>query len=177
MLVILDSAPYLDLSPAPPLVIDEEVIFDVELNFLLLDDVIDAQKGNAINLQDEDVDAIGDWEHNNVEFGRGNGNRRRVSTASNRRLSHASAVSKGSAALNASLVADIGGAGLRLISADVDVSGALLLPGSNAFNADADGSDFELGDDDDMEGGFDFDESEFGKCTRIAKSEPCRVLV
>lgn len=81
---------------------------------------------------EEDVDAIGDYEA--IEFGRAGTNKRRMSTTSNRRLSHASAISKGSAALNASLVADIGSSGLRLMSSDVNASGALLLPGSNAFN-------------------------------------------
>ena len=60
-------------------------------------------------------------QHDDVEFGRGaRRTNRRTSGMSNRRLSNASAISKGSAALNASLVADIGASGLRLMSSDVD---------------------------------------------------------
>ncbi|GMH93703.1 hypothetical protein TrST_g6089 [Triparma strigata] len=149
---------------------DDEVKFDVELNFLLLDDVIET--GDKINLMEEDVDAIGDWEHNNVEFGRAGNNKRRMSTNSNRRLSHASAISKGSAALNASLVADIGSSGLRLMSSDVNASGALLLPGSNAFNDDDVGSDngFDVDGEDDMSGGFDLDGDGFGMNDDVNKS-------
>jgi len=50
---------------------DAEMSFDVELNFLLLDDAITEGNEKMINLQDEDVDAIDEWDHDDVEFGRG----------------------------------------------------------------------------------------------------------
>jgi condensin-2 complex subunit H2 len=146
---------------------EDELVFDVELNFLLLDDMI--SEGKNITLMDEDVDAIDNWEHEDVEFGRGR-SARRTSGMSNRRLSNASAISKGSAALNASLVADIGSSGLRLMTSDVDGQGAILLPGSNAFKTDDD-EDYndedgfnDVGDDDDLEGfdiGDDFQGNDF----------------
>ncbi|GMH87675.1 hypothetical protein TL16_g10934 [Triparma laevis f. inornata] len=137
--------------------LDTSLQFDVELNFLLLDDLIET--GAKINLMEEDVDAIGDYEA--IEFGRAGTNKRRMSTTSNRRLSHASAISKGSAALNASLVADIGSSGLRLMSSDVNASGALLLPGSNAFNDEGSEGGFDVDADDDMSTGFDLDGDQF----------------
>jgi len=82
---------------------------------------------------------------------------------SNRRLSNASAISKGSAALNASLVADIGASGLRLMSSSVDRSGALLLPGSNAFANEDEDDLYDVGNEDDLADGFDMgDDDGFG---------------
>ena len=132
-----------------------------QLNFLLLDDAITEGNSKTINLQDEDVDAITSWDHDDVEFGRGaHRPNRRTSGMSNRRLSNASAISKGSQALNASLVADIGASGLRLMSSDVDRSGALLLPGSNAFGQDDEGDEYDVGNEDDLEDGFDMGDDE-----------------
>ena len=88
---------------------------------------------------------------------------RRTSGMSNRRLSNASAISKGSAALNASLVADIGASGLRLMSSSVDRSGALLLPGSNAFANEDEDDLYDVGNEDDLADGFDMgDDDGFG---------------
>ncbi|GMI19776.1 hypothetical protein TeGR_g10344, partial [Tetraparma gracilis] len=138
--------------------IDPALTFDVELNFLLLDDLI-APGGAAIDLKPEDVDALPSFSHDSVEFGRSA--KRRTSHQSNRRLSNASAISRGSAALSASLAADVGSSGLRLMSADVDASGALLLPGSNVLRGEeSDDDNFgDFGDDDDLRG-FDMDEKD-----------------
>ena len=53
---------------------------------------------------------------------------------SSRRMSNISNISRGSAALMTSLVGDIGQNGLRLMSSEVDITGALMLPGSRAFD-------------------------------------------
>jgi len=57
---------------------DLDIQFDVELNFLLLDDMI--TQGKDIDLSVQDVDAIDGFGQEDVEFGRGKG--RRTSGAS-----------------------------------------------------------------------------------------------
>jgi len=127
---------------------DDVADFDIELNFLLLDDAITTGSKFNIDLIDEEDlnqsnpnsnlnqsttsrktnpnDSDDDYYDDDVELNK------QGMTNNSRRMSNISQISRASAAMT-SLVGDIGQNGLRLTSCDVDSSGALLLAGSRVF--------------------------------------------
>jgi len=128
------------------------------MNFLLLDDHITTGSRYNIDLIEEEDDKLnpgmdrsqstqGDYYDDDIELNKQN-------LMNNRRLSNISNISRGSQALMNSLVGDIGQNGLRLMSSEVDITGALMLPGSRAFDiangGNGDQSEFILQDDEQM---------------------------
>lgn len=109
------------------------------MNFLLLDDHITTGSRYNIDLIEEETapgspsslsrpsSTTGDYYDDDIELNKQN-------MMKNRRMSNISNISRGSQALMTSLVGDIGQNGLRLMSSEVDITGALMLPGSRAFD-------------------------------------------